>query len=299
MQESRLFEMVYRLLERESIPAREFAERFGVSVRTVYRDVDRLSLAGIPVCMTQGQGGGISLLAGWRLDRTALTQEERRQILAALQALRETVPGEPDEGLGKLRAFFGPEEPDWLEVDFGTWTPRPGEQALFSVLKTAILQRRIVTFLYAGHRGSAERRIAEPLRLVYRSNSWYLLAWCRARQDIRFFRLSRMRDLVITREIFPPRTPPAREEPPPAPQEISVLLRFDPRVESRVLDDFGDALREEDGSLTVRGPIPRLPWLVQLLLGYGSACRVEEPEWLRTALREELRRTLAFYETEE
>lgn len=105
-----------------------------------------------------------------------------------------------------------------------------------------------------------------------------------------------MRDLTVSGETFPPRALPPRKDPPPAPEEIPVLLRFAPQAESRVLDDFGDFTREEDGTLTVRSPIPRLPWLVPLLLGYGSACRVAEPAWLRRALEEELRRTLARYE---
>lgn len=81
MGDSRLFEMVYLLLEQEAVPASEFARRFEISVRTVYRDVDRLLAAGIPVVITRGRKGGLSLMNGFRLDRTALTREERQQIL--------------------------------------------------------------------------------------------------------------------------------------------------------------------------------------------------------------------------
>lgn len=197
--------------------------------------------------------------------------------------------------LRKLSAFFGGEIPDWIEVDFGTWSLRPQEQNRFASLKEAILTRHVVSFLYTGTRGEPARRTAEPLRLVFRSRAWYLLAWCRQRQAERFFHLTRMGDLTVLEDIFPPRIPESRPKCSVSPERISVCLHFDPQVGSRVLDDFGDCIREPDGSLTVRGPIPRIPWLVSLLLGYGSACRVEEPAWLRQAVLEELHRTLACY----
>ncbi|WP_050791268.1 helix-turn-helix transcriptional regulator [Anaerostipes caccae] len=90
MTSSRLFEIIYILLEKKKVTAPELAERFEVSVRTIYRDIDALSSAGIPVYCTQGKGGGIGLLEDFVMDKSALTEEEQSQILLSLQCMAVT-----------------------------------------------------------------------------------------------------------------------------------------------------------------------------------------------------------------
>ena len=99
MSVSRLFEIVYLLLEKKQITARALAERFEVSVRTIYRDVDALSAAGIPIYASQGRGGGISLTDRFVLDRAALSPEEQARVLTALKSL----PGgdSPESQIGR------------------------------------------------------------------------------------------------------------------------------------------------------------------------------------------------------
>lgn len=80
MQINRLFEIVYILLEKEKVTARELAERFEVSTRTVYRDIEALSCAGIPVYMSKGKGGGVSLLPGFTLNKAVITEGEKAEI---------------------------------------------------------------------------------------------------------------------------------------------------------------------------------------------------------------------------
>ena len=87
MQENRLFKIVYYLLERGKSTAPELAERFEVSIRTIYRDLDAISAAGIPIYAIQGKGGGISLLQNYVLDKSILSDQEKEKILMALQGL--------------------------------------------------------------------------------------------------------------------------------------------------------------------------------------------------------------------
>ena len=93
MSVGRQFQMVYLLLEKGRMTAGELAEKLEVSPRTVLRDVDALSAAGVPVYTTQGAGGGVALLDGYVLDRAAFSEEEQRQLLTALQSL----PGQEGE----------------------------------------------------------------------------------------------------------------------------------------------------------------------------------------------------------
>ena len=120
MSAQRLFELLYVLLERGHVTAPELAQRFEVSVRTIYRDIDALSSAGIPIYAAPGRKGGIALLDGYVLDRALFTPEEQRQLLTALRALPE-LPGQ-DSALicAKLAALFRTEEPDWLQVDLSS-----------------------------------------------------------------------------------------------------------------------------------------------------------------------------------
>jgi len=96
MQSSRLFEIIYLLLNKKSMTAKELAERFDVSTRTIYRDVDVLSLAGIPVYTEKGKNGGISLLPDYVLNKSILSESEQEEILSALQSL--SCIGNDDEG---------------------------------------------------------------------------------------------------------------------------------------------------------------------------------------------------------
>ena len=142
MSVSRLFEIVYLLLEKKQITARALAERFEVSVRTIYRDVDALSAAGIPIYASQGRGGGISLTDRFVLDRAALSPEEQARVLTALKSLPGGDSPESRATLTKLSGLFGRREPDWLQVDLTPWGASGGGARRFDELKRAILERR-------------------------------------------------------------------------------------------------------------------------------------------------------------
>ena len=103
MQESRLFKMVYYLLDKGKSTAPELAEKFEVSIRTIYRDLDAISAAGIPIYAMQGKGGGISLLQDYILDKSLLSDQEKEKILMALQGIIATEDTKADELLSKLK----------------------------------------------------------------------------------------------------------------------------------------------------------------------------------------------------
>ena len=111
MQISRLFEIVYLLLERRSVTARELAERFEVSPRTIYRDVDALAQAGIPVYADRGQGGGIRLMEQFVLNKSLLSVKERRELLASVQGM-QAVREEEVQPLLENAIYYGVEGMD-------------------------------------------------------------------------------------------------------------------------------------------------------------------------------------------
>ena len=167
MKNSRLFEILYLLVEKRAVTARELAERLEVSERTIYRDVDALSAAGIPVFTQKGQGGGIRLMDQFVLDRALLSQAQQDEILFALQAILATGGGAEEETLSRLTALFRREGTGWLEVDFTDWGSGAAERENFSLVKRAVLERRPLSFTYYSSAGARSRRTAEPARLVF------------------------------------------------------------------------------------------------------------------------------------
>ena len=300
MQISRLFEIVYLLLERRSVTARELAERFEVSPRTIYRDVDALAQAGIPVYADRGQGGGIRLMEQFVLNKSLLSVKERRELLASVQGMQAVREEEVQPLLEKLSSLFGAEREDWIEVDFSPWTSSGELGKYFQLLKEAILNRQVVCFSYSAANGSTVERTAEPHRLFFRGYDWYLLAWCRIRSDFRYFKLTRMRGLATLPDHFEKRNIPERESAYEQPDsQIELTVRASPRMAYRVYDEFPPDFweKEENGSFLIRFAMPQNEWLYSYLLGYGPELEVIAPPQVREELLERAEKILKNYKS--
>lgn len=291
----RLFEIVYILLDEKSVTAADLARRFEVSEKTIYRDVDRLSTAGIPIYAVRGKGGGIRLTENFVLNRSLLSEREQNEIMMAVESLA-AVNLPRDATLQKLRALFQRESPGWIEVDFSRWGG--GGKAVFDRLKTAILERRRVVFDYYSAMGEHMRREAEPLQLWYKDRAWYLKAYCRTRKDYRLFKLTRVQNLELLDGRFERKPPPDLGTEPPAPQcLITLRLHFAPELAYRVYDEFGPACIEKtsDGFEAVM-TCPEDDWLYGYVLSFGGKAKVLEPERVRSVLRNKIAEMMKNYE---
>ena len=297
MQTNRLFEIVYILLNRKLTTAKELAERFGVSQRTIYRDVDILSLAGIPIYTEKGKGGGISLLQDFVLNKSILSETEQNEILSALQGLSSIKTAETDYILKKLSAIFNRNTVRWLEVDFTEWGFQNSDA--FCNLKTAILERHITEFDYYSTFGEKTRRRVEPVQLWFKSKAWYLKGFCLLRQDMRLFKLSRIRDIFVTHEVFSERdllvTPPNPGPVEHQKDDVTLMFKIAPEMTHRVLDEFGEAEKQPDGSFVVTVTWPEDEWVYGTILSYGEYIEVLEPEHIREITKNKLLRTVKKY----
>ena len=211
MKLDRLIGILSILLQRERVTAPELAERFEVSRRTIQRDVEALCRAGIPLVTVQGAGGGISILEGYRVDRTVLTGPEMQDILAGLRSL-DSVSGTSRYAqlMEKLSAGAGtlvPEGADTL-IDLSSWY-RTALAPKIEAIRTALREHRTIRFTYHAPKGESERE-AEPYYLVFRWSAWYVWAWCRDRGDFRLFKLNRMTGPDPGGALSAPDGPPAR-----------------------------------------------------------------------------------------
>ena len=300
MKQSRLFKIVYYLLEVGKSTAPELAEKFEVSIRTIYRDLDAISAAGIPVYATQGKGGGISVLQDYVLDKSLLSDQEKEQILMALQGIIATDDTKSDELLSKLGGLFQSKIPNWIEVDYSDWVKKTSDQDIFNPIKEAIFKRNVIVFSYFGNNGCFSKRKVEPVKLVFKSKAWYLYGFCLQKNDFRFFKLTRIKELEILPLTFTRDLTSITKLETAIKNEklVSVKLKFAPQVAYRVYDEFTDKVtKDRHGNLYVCIDLPDNETMDIYLFSFGNSVEVIEPEYIRQRMKEKLLLMLQKYET--
>lgn len=293
MQINRLFEIIYILLNNKTVTARQLADKFEVSARTIYRDIETLSSCGIPIYMNKGKGGGISLLDNFVLNKTTLTEKEKSEIMTSLQALK-CVDGTTDAtALRKLSTFLGRENTDWIEIDFSSWGNQTKEQETFNLLKSAVITRHTVRFSYSNVKGESTTREVNPIKLYFKSMARYLYGYCHKRNEYRMFKLSRINNVVMTESTFVPDAdiPQFCENNSFTVKLVDIKLRIDKRLAFRAYDEFADIEQLKNGDLIVKCAFPDEKWLVPYILSFGSSCEVLTPLELRQKVQEELIKT--------
>jgi predicted DNA-binding transcriptional regulator YafY len=298
----RLLEITTLLLNKSTMTAGELAERFEVSTRTIYRDIEALSAAGVPVYARNGHNGGIGIMEGYTIAKALISPEESESLIFALKTLQAAQYPNIDSVLNKLSGMFkNTPSYDWVDIDFSQWGSRPNENNRFLNIKDAILNRKVIEFDYVNSEGNRTRRSVEPMSIHFKGQAWYLWAYCRARQAFRIFRLSRIKKVVVTDEIFVRR--PEEEGPVelnfrPQGQPVLLRVKFAPEALFRVYDDYGEQFitKNEDGSAEVCFPIYEDEWVLSYVFSFGSAAEVVEPAYLRKKIMGVLRSALDKYE---
>lgn len=301
MQIHRLFEIVYILLDKKGITAKELAEHFEVSVRTILRDIDTLGEAGIPVYTMQGKGGGVYIPETFKLNKTAVSRTEREEILFSLQALKAAQYPGLETTLSKLTSFFNMPEANWIEVDFSRWGNIGHDKEKFEFLKNAVLKKEAVEMTYASSRGGTSNRIVYPLKLIFKSKAWYLEAFCLSRNSYLTFRINRILDLKPTGEKFSEsfKVPPLQKDGTETYSPVHLHLSFLPAMLSRVYDEFSPESIEQkkDGTFFVKADMLDDDWLYRLLLSFGSSVRVIKPQHVKDTLLAEIKKIEEIYKT--
>ena len=298
MQESRLFKIVYHLLDKGQATAPELAEKFEVSVRTIYRDIDALSEAGIPIYAEAGRKGGIHLMNDFVLDKAVLSEEEKQEILTALQSINFTKNISSSQTLQKLSAVFNLSSENWLEVDFSRWGNKGIENEKFELLKSAVVHQKCVKITYANSYGTISERIVQPLKMSYKSMSWYLKAYCTEKQDYRIFKLTRIIDLEVLADSFRKSSFPELDEA-LGQTYNTIILGFPQNMSYRVYDEFDktQVTRQENGDLIVSAHMPEDEWLIGYLLSFGTQVDIIEPAYLREIVAEQAKKIYEKYKS--
>jgi predicted DNA-binding transcriptional regulator YafY len=197
----RLFSIVHILLNKGHVTAKELAEKFEVSSRTIYRDIDTLSMAGIPIYTDRGSGGGISILDNFVLNKTVISEEEKSSILLGLDVIKATNYGEDHIAMEKLRHLFQGKDGSFVEVDFSGFENET-QSMVFEDIKDALKKSRSLKLSYINTKSEKSVRVVNPLKLVFKKQRWYLIAYCNMRKEIRSFRISRVVETEKTDKLF-------------------------------------------------------------------------------------------------
>ena len=298
MQIDQLFEFVYILIDKQQVTAKEMSERFGVSTRTIYRWMEALSLSGVPVYSLKGRGGGIAISEKFAMDNTVLSEDERLAIVSSVKAL-ENLTGKkstaitPERKAADKLSRLVTSDTDWLEVDFAPWSPEGSEvRNLFGILRDSILKKRQITFDYFTGDGRIEKRIVHPWKLIFRGQAWYLYGWCSSRKAERFFKLTRMQNLVMTsrnanisRSVDPQRMAGTPEYSAPL---IQIKAKITKEKISYLMDSFicSEIKAQKNGFVNVTFTAPDTPWLCEILLSFGAQIKITSPARVKNKIVE-------------
>jgi len=203
MKTDRLLSIVIYLLNHDVVSAATLAERFEVSKRTILRDIEHISLAGIPIQSTLGANGGYSIMEGYKIDGRIISNEVTATIITALQGLLSAYGNKRyNEALEKISTAFPQKQTQNIFLDFGASGENEEIQTKLKILETAINSKSPVEVPYENTLGNSSCRLIEPVALNYRWYAWYLLAFCTSKQDYRIFKVARIGEIKPTKLSF-------------------------------------------------------------------------------------------------
>ena len=297
MKDNRLFRILYYILEKGKVTASELADKFEVSVRTIYRDIDAISSAGIPIYALQGKGGGIEIAEDFVLSKSLLSENEKQQIMSALQGLDNTAIQHENELLTKLSALFKMKNTSWIEVDFNNWQNNKLYEKTFNDIKSAILSKNIVSFTYFSSNEKETSRRVKPVRLLFKSQDWYLYAFCLLRNDFRYFKLSRIKNLETHTEKFDDNFEDVvLKKEMPYENTVHIKVKFDRKVAFRVYDELnGKTIEDDEGNLYAEIEIPNDYNLFNYIFSFGDGAEVLEPKEIRMQIKEMINKMAGKY----
>lgn len=309
MKIDRLVSIIMILLDKKRIGAQALADIFEVSPRTIYRDIDAISMAGIPVRGTSGVGGGFEIMQEYKLDKRFFSTDDLSALLMGLSSLSGMVRGdELVHALAKVRSFIPAGRTKEIElkvnqicIDLSPWMGGSNIQPYFEIIKTALQESRLLSFDYIAHHGNKTARTVEPYQLVLKDSHWYLQGYCRKRNDFRLFRLSRMSNLQMQEETFTPRDYPK-------PQsdfdhilktlQTKIKIRIHKSIMDRVLDfcSYEDFSPDGDTHYLVNFPFIENEYHYDILLRFGDKCECLEPLHIREKVKRRIHALAALYE---
>lgn len=310
MKINRLLAIVIMLLNREKISALELAEKFEVSVRTIYRDMEAINMSGIPVVSKQGNDGGFYILDNYKINHQFLTFEDMISIVEALKNISGVLNNKNVEiAMEKVKNIIPCNKKNVFDLHFKhifidtlPWGFKKSEKenAKYNIIYEALKENKCIGFNYRNAKGEYISRKVEPSTLVFKGFAWYLFSFCKLRNDYRIFKLSRMDNLKILNEKVNKYRISYEEyknadEIEKKPTKIS--LKFSSKSRYRIQDYFDDDDIKflEDGNVIVNTEVIEDDWVYSMILSYGESVEVLKPQRIRNIIKEKCKKISNIY----
>jgi len=310
MKIDRLLSIIVILLNEDNVTAKELADRFEVSTRTIYRDIETINMSGIPILSNQGRYGGFSILENYKISHQLLTLDDMVSIVAALRNIGNFAQNnDVDLTIDKISGLVPKDKKEEFNYYFSKmiiydlpWGYRinPKDKDKFQLLNEAIIEERLFNIEYRDSYGSVIQRNIEPMSLVLKGFNWYVFAYCHLREDYRFFRLSRIYKIKALDERFIRREmtyEDFKERSNSNYNMVELILKFSPEVSQRVADFFyeEDTIIDENGYKIVKVSYPEDEWVYSMILSYGEYVEVVEPLHIKNIIKKKARKIYEKY----
>ena len=308
MKIDRLVSIIMILLDKERIGARELADMFEVSPRTIYRDIDAINMAGIPVRSTSGKGGGFEIMREYKIDKKVFSSADLTAILMGLSSLSNMIRGdELVNALAKVKSFIPADRAKDIElktnqilIDLSPWMGNGNIQPYLEIIKAALQENKLLSFEYADRYGNKTARTAEPYQLVLKGSHWYWYGYCHTRNDFRLFKLSRTSNPQIQEESFTP-----RDHQKPRLDFTDVLAAMRTEIKIRIHKSIMDRVRDYcayepfvpdgDEHYIVNFPFIENDYNYDILFSFGDKCECLEPLRIRSEMKRRIHDMAAIY----
>ncbi|MED3552662.1 YafY family protein [Cytobacillus praedii] len=301
MKLERLISIIFKLLNNEILSASSLADEFQVSSRTIYRDIDTICAAGIPVVSYQGTNGGFGIIKGYKFDKSLIGSYDILNLITVLSSLSRIFEDkEVEQTIERLKTLDTSGSNSSILVDLESHKTEP---ASLIDLRKAIQEKRVIRFDYVSKKNELTSRELEPVHLHYKFRSWYVYGYCRERQNYREFRVSRMLSIILTQEQFL-QTHEMKDDSSCSEFELEgfedVVIRVNPNSLAEVLDQFQNSSKvfNSDGSMTLTISVYQplhAGWLKSILLSFGSGVKVFKPVELQSILLDEAKKIMKVY----
>lgn len=286
MKIDRLISIIMILNNKERVTAKELSEKFEVSTKTIQRDIETIERAGIPIVSYKGHEGGYGIIESYRVDRASMTKNEIELLKNLLEGINETYKNE--EVLSLINKFTAievnkGENRNNFIIDFSRWGKSGELTDKINILDNAIMKGRYIKFDYNNINGESSNRKIEPYKIIFKALNWYIYGYCTLKNEMRVFKVSRIRNLVLDGEFIyrEVRTNNLFKE--PEFETIEIIFRVKKEIRILLDDNFPtyEIINEDDKNITIKINTPYNNWVYSMILGFGDNIEVLEPKFLR------------------
>ena len=299
--------ILFDLLSKKCVTAKYLSEKYEVSIRSIYRYINSLEMAGVPLYSVKGNNGGFKIIEQYKLSSTFMSVKEFEQVINALTAINEGVPNKIlESALTKLKASIKNEYAGFdiksgnLIIDAGPWGDTVGYKSKLILIQKSIEEQVKIDFEYHDRNGEITNRIIEPHLILFKQGIWYVYAYCSLRESFRFFKIGRINNLNLLNEKFTRKEINKSELPLDYWHQNILAETIEFEVDKSILSDIQEWIGVNNVSIKkekylANAKLPFDEGLISKLMSYGNKIKIISPAKLRERILEVANQILKNY----